>query len=304
MKKIFLDTDMASDCDDAGALALLHNLARLGEAEILGVTHCTSDINGSVTIRAINDWFGKARIPIGQYEKDGFLCGENSDPYVSAIAKEYLKDRPMPEFEGAVKTLRRCLAQNDGVTLVAIGPLNNIADLLKSPPDDISALSGVELVRRAVEKAVVMGGHFEDGAFFEFNIRCDIPAAQYVAQNCPVPVIYCGYETGLNVLTGHSLPQQDEKYPVRQIYRLFGKALNQLDENGVFRRHSWDLLTAYYAVRGPEDLWAESAPVTVSFDERGGTRFSKGGKDRYLINTASGETIADRLESLIGGDFK
>jgi hypothetical protein len=33
--RIILDTDMSGDCDDAGALALLHALADQGECEIL-----------------------------------------------------------------------------------------------------------------------------------------------------------------------------------------------------------------------------------------------------------------------------
>ena len=35
--KVIFDTDMANDCDDAGALAVLHALADLGEAEILAI---------------------------------------------------------------------------------------------------------------------------------------------------------------------------------------------------------------------------------------------------------------------------
>ena len=34
---ILFDTDMESDCDDAGALALLLNACRAGEAQLLGV---------------------------------------------------------------------------------------------------------------------------------------------------------------------------------------------------------------------------------------------------------------------------
>ncbi len=35
--RVILDTDMASDCDDAGALAVLNALADCGEAEIVAV---------------------------------------------------------------------------------------------------------------------------------------------------------------------------------------------------------------------------------------------------------------------------
>ena len=41
--KIVFETDMESDVDDAGALALLHALADNGECEILAVMHNTSD---------------------------------------------------------------------------------------------------------------------------------------------------------------------------------------------------------------------------------------------------------------------
>ena len=34
---VIFDTDMGSDCDDAGALAILHSLADAGEVRILGV---------------------------------------------------------------------------------------------------------------------------------------------------------------------------------------------------------------------------------------------------------------------------
>ena len=66
--KFILDTDMGSDCDDAGALALLHQLSKQGKAEILAVTHCASERTGAVSIKALNDWYGKPDIPIGQYQ--------------------------------------------------------------------------------------------------------------------------------------------------------------------------------------------------------------------------------------------
>ena len=47
--KIIFDTDIGGDCDDAGALALIHRLCDKGEAELLAVTHCS---NSSRRIRA------------------------------------------------------------------------------------------------------------------------------------------------------------------------------------------------------------------------------------------------------------
>ena len=36
--KIIFDTDIGGDCDDAGALALIHRLCDKGEVELLAVT--------------------------------------------------------------------------------------------------------------------------------------------------------------------------------------------------------------------------------------------------------------------------
>ena len=47
---ILFDTDMESDCDDAGALALLLNACRAGEAQLLGVI---ADAPGACGIRGL-----------------------------------------------------------------------------------------------------------------------------------------------------------------------------------------------------------------------------------------------------------
>ena len=66
--KILLDTDLGSDCDDSGALAVLHNLADQDKAEILGITHCASERTGLVSVMSINSYYGRPDIPVGQYK--------------------------------------------------------------------------------------------------------------------------------------------------------------------------------------------------------------------------------------------
>ena len=65
--KLILDTDMSGDCDDAGALALLHALADQGECEILATIINRKDLaNASAAATsAINTWYGRPEIPIG-----------------------------------------------------------------------------------------------------------------------------------------------------------------------------------------------------------------------------------------------
>ena len=47
--RLILDTDMSGDCDDAGALALLHALADRGECELLATIVDRKDLTGART---------------------------------------------------------------------------------------------------------------------------------------------------------------------------------------------------------------------------------------------------------------
>ena len=66
---IILDTDIGPDCDDAGAMAVLHVLANNNEAEILGIMCCTSSQWGAPCIDAINTYYGRGYLPVGTYTK-------------------------------------------------------------------------------------------------------------------------------------------------------------------------------------------------------------------------------------------
>ena len=58
----------------------------------------------------------------------------------------------------ALTVLRETLseAEDNSVVIVSLGFLHNIAQLLKSPADEISSLTGVELVRKKVKKIVFL----------------------------------------------------------------------------------------------------------------------------------------------------
>ncbi|MFZ5429168.1 MAG: hypothetical protein ACOZDD_02965 [Bacteroidota bacterium] len=65
-EKIIFDTDMGSDCDDAGALALLHAYATLGKAEIIGCIYSSGVVPyGAAVVEAINVYYGRPDIPVG-----------------------------------------------------------------------------------------------------------------------------------------------------------------------------------------------------------------------------------------------
>src|ERR1035437_801616 len=66
---IIFDTDMGSDVDDAGALAVLHKLVDHGEAEIAGVIFSSGKNKYGIGVcDAINTWYGRGNLPLGQYK--------------------------------------------------------------------------------------------------------------------------------------------------------------------------------------------------------------------------------------------
>ena len=90
---VIFDTDMGSDCDDAGALAVLHALADAGEVRILGVIFSSGKNRYGVgTCDAINTYYGRGDLPLGQYQ--GTDVGDPQDSYTKRIATDTKRFRP------------------------------------------------------------------------------------------------------------------------------------------------------------------------------------------------------------------
>ena len=155
-QRVILDTDMGVDCDDAVALAILLNKQIAKELEILCVTTSTTRSGAVSTVRAIAEYYGES-VTVGAMAKPALGCDKLNN-YSAAVMEKY--GAPDGACE-AVKLLRKTLAEaKEKITLVAIGPLVNLARLLKSEADEISALGGVELLERSVEEIFCMGGSF------------------------------------------------------------------------------------------------------------------------------------------------
>ena len=310
MKHLLIDTDIGPDCDDAGALALANLFADEGLCRILGIGHCTSNPYGAGAIDVICRWYGRPNIPIGTTSKKGFLNGENSMSYncflTTHFANRYQTDQP----EEAVTLYRRILAEEpDGtVDFVAIGPLGNLAALLSSEADGFSPLNGKELIRTKVRKLTLMGGAFpcpkalakrvekevgkrpEEHA--EFNILCDIPAAQKVAEEWPTPKDAVGFEAGL-IKTGKAMQAQlPENHPVRIAYERF-------TEDGA--RYSWDLVTVEHAVKEDSPHYRLSEPGTICFSEDGRTLWKpeKEGRDHFVQLAQPEDEIAADIDRIL-----
>lgn len=261
--KIILDTDMDTDCDDAGALAVLHNLAHVGKVEILGVVCSVPWQWCAPCAHAINRWYGRGDLSVGKarvadwdtspvysaYHKERqFMSDHGRIPvYPELISQRTFSGQPYPDSEEATALYRRLLAgQPDGrVTICAIGMLTALAQLLQSGPDKYSSLTGLDLVRRKVKQLVTMANAKPPSGSEDFNWRMDLPAAEQVLRKWPSPLIVSEY--GKMVLGGKRfLEAVPEAHPVAVAYR------SVLSRTGEENRPSWDQLAV---------LWAAGAAV-------------------------------------------
>lgn len=265
-KNIFIDTDIGSDCDDAGALAVLHALCDMELCNIIGMTYCLSDDSGPATIDAINLYYDKTDIPIGRLKRKGYL--PNSEhPFTDAIKTEFVhRHKNGDECEDATRLYRRIFSKqpDHSVTMVAIGPLTNLRLFLESKPDEFSALSGKDLFNKKVERVCIMGGSFTDNAQAEFNILSNVEAVDVFFKECKTEIFMLPYEQALDILVGDELIKAKDKLnPIYRSYELYcGGA-----------RSSWDLCTVLYSVVPELKCWNVSAAGMVTVDNEGVTTF-------------------------------
>ncbi|MCA9048248.1 MAG: nucleoside hydrolase [Planctomycetaceae bacterium] len=287
---LIYDTDIGNDVDDVLAMGVIHSLQTRGQCELLAVTITKDHDQCAPFVDAINTFYGRGEIPIG-------VCRSGVTPEQSkftGLAEEksgredrYPHDlRSGKDAPDAVSVLRRALAdQRDrSVVIAQVGFSTNLAGLLKSPADDISEWTGMELVTKKVRLLSVMAGAFapiRGKEHIEYNVVKDIPSAQALASDWPTPIVYSGFEIGLAADYPATSIDRDYEYvphhPLKEAYYLY----NPPPHN----RPTWDLTSVLYGVFPDAGYFDLSPTGTVTVDDKGRTHFKADpdGRRRYLI---------------------
>jgi len=169
--KIILDTDIGDDVDDAFALGLaLHSQ----ELEIVGVTTAWGDT--ALRVRMVRRMFlenGRAGIPVAEG-----IVTKSATAFSQARWAERGPDA-QPRVD-AVEFLLNAIRNNPGeLTLVAIGPLTNVGAAMERDAATFRKLKRVVLMGGSVKKGYGDLGYEPDrGPMAEYNIKCDVAAAQ------------------------------------------------------------------------------------------------------------------------------
>jgi len=261
---LIIDTDASFDVDDVLAICMAHALERRGEAKILAVMHDAGIPEGIGAVSVLNHYYGRDDIVLGAYKGEfGKYCDGSWVPgeYVYDLVNNF--DSPVwnsDQVDEATVAYRKVLAaaEDNSVKIAAIGFPTNIRNLLESPADDISPLTGYDLVAAKVKTVVWQGGWYPpihgwgaatfnwacgSGFYCEDNIYDHCYGAGEVGVNGMPPNVEMVYtDIGDEVIAGRDLSYcADYDNPCRVALE---------DQQGFGNgRCAWDLVAVLHAIR-------------------------------------------------------
>jgi len=179
--KVILDTDIGTDIDDAWALGYA---LKSPAFELLGVTVTDADTPARARLACkLLHRLGRTDVPVAIGRRTAAIPADRID-YQFAWAEDFETYKPIatPAVQFLADTIRRNPNQ---VTLVAVGPLQNIGDLVRQHPDV------VPLVKRVVLMSGSIGPNaWSSSAVAEWNVKLAIPEAQAVyAASWPLTIV-------------------------------------------------------------------------------------------------------------------
>lgn len=285
---VIFDTDMGPDYDDVGAIAMLHALADSGQARILATIASTKYPKVTAVLSVLNTYFGRPNVPIGVPTGKAVTDRDVQHWSDSLTARYPHSVRSNADVPDAVVLYRRLLAKQPdrSVTIISVGFMTNLANLLASKPDQYSRLSGRELVAAKVKQLVSMAGKFPAGK--EYNVYMDIPASNAVFANWPTPVLLSGFEIGEQIHSGLPLIQNSriKSSPVKDAFAI-SMPMAKEDAGG---RMSWDQTAVLVGIKGYAPYYTvKSGRLTMNPDGSNGWNPSAKGHQYLVVNKPVGQ---------------
>ncbi|MCZ2338895.1 MAG: nucleoside hydrolase, partial [Chitinophagales bacterium] len=271
---IIYDSDMGPMIDDVAAISVLYALQAKGEARILATLGNNYYPGAGQVFDIFNTYFGYPNMPIGlpksgaivriKDEQELDILGGWTDKLIEKFPSDILSDDLVPD---AVDVYRKILSEqpDHSVTIVSVGFLTNLSNLLCSEPDKYSELSGKELIKRKVEKLIAMAGTYTGphagpwGPYKEYNLYMDAKASKHVFEQWPGPLYFIGFQLGLKVKIGNLLINNKmiKNSPVKYV---FGMKIKK-------NRSGFDPIAALVAVRGIEPYFDKvEGHIIVNWD--------------------------------------
>ncbi|MCQ2607269.1 MAG: nucleoside hydrolase [Bacteroidales bacterium] len=309
MTNLIIDTDLGSSTDDVATLCMAYEYMRQNKANLLGIIINRMGEQNAEFADVLNTYYGFPNIPIG-------LCrnGIENPPIFSdyaGIANKRNQDGTTifkrtitnsSEFLDDYKLYRKILASqpDKSVTIISIGFLTSLANLLQSQADEYSSENGISLVQKKVREFIIMGGKFDESdKNGEYNIQFSAEFAKTFYQLIPneIPVYYSPESVGNQIYWTRDQILQDfsnvELHPLKQIY---------LDCPEDPMQRMWDPLTIMTAVEGIEYFqWSEKGYVKLTDDFTLDFIENPTGNTQYqiVVNSTENEKYLNFIRNMI-----
>jgi len=281
--RIIFDSDMGPDYDDVGAITILHALADSGQAKILATVASTKYEGVAGVFSVFNTYFNRPDILIGVPKGNASTAKDWQNWTDTVLAKYPHKIKKNSEVPDAVEVYRKVLASqpDKSVTIVTVGFVTNLANLLETKADKYSPLSGRQLISKKVKRLVSMAGSFPAGR--EYNVFTDSVSSKKVFKNWPTPVLFDGFQIGKEIKTGLPLIN-NEKIKNSPIKDVFGICIpkSKGDANG---RMSWDEVAVFVAIKGYKP-WFTTNRGKIIIEESGANKWNNKGVGHEYLNFA------------------
>lgn len=287
---VIFDTDIGSSTDDLFALEMLYRYHEQGRCRLLGVVVDREGEDCAACADVMNTYFGHGELPVALVRKGianpavwidykglpGYTLADGSRMFQSSV-EDYSS---LPD---GWQLYRRLLAAepDHSVSIVSVGFVTCLAQLLESQGDECSPLSGVELVRQKVKCLYIQGGRFGVADEGDFNFAQGIDFAQTFFNLWPseVDIVFSPMEAGQQV---EYTPEQvvadidwTDSHPIKQVYMTCNCNTGQ---------KMWDPMVVINAVEG-DDLFtlSERGNVTILPDAETPFAPSPTGNCRYQL---------------------
>ena len=263
--KVILDTDIGTDIDDAWALGYA---LKSPSFELIGVTITDADTTARARLACkLLYQLGRTDVPVAVGRKTPAVPPDRID-YQFTWAEDFQAYQPIatPAVEFLAESIRRNPNQ---VTLIAVGPLQNIGDLVRLHPDVIP------LVKRVVLMSGSIGPNaFSAAAVPEWNVRLAIHEAQAVyAASWPITIVPLDSTTYVRL-------EDQERDTLRNARTPLALALEALlrlwTERPASRMTMHDQL-ALAEAQQPGRFFGRCEPLPLRVDDDGFTRVDRNG---------------------------
>ena len=285
---VILDTDIGSSADDLFAMEMLYRYEEQERCKLLGVMVDREGEKCAACADVMNTYFGRGDLPIGLVRNgikspmvwiDYGNLPNHTNPDGSLMFARSVNDySTLPD---GWQLYRRLLAAqpDHSVSIVSVGFVTCLAQLLQSGADEYSPLTGVELVSRKVKCLYIMAGVFGDSDEPDFNFTQGMDFAQTFFRLWPqdVEMVFSPMEVGQQV---EYTPEQvvadiswTDRHPIKQVYLTYNCNTGQ---------KMWDPMAAIHAVEG-DGLFtlSERGIVTLTADGRTLFTATPSGNMRY-----------------------